>query len=159
MPNVKKSGPPWAIWTVCCGRDLYLYLIIYRIFARLLFNLREIQYQIPERNDVNTSEFAYKREDSGSGTTSADITINVSPLITKLHFIIIYFVTDPLTAYWQLSGFILESPTPLIIPRLNVSLEAFAAAEFNEIFSARQPRQTSFSDVSGNNSVPIFRVC
>jgi hypothetical protein len=52
----------------------------------------------------------------------------------------------------------LESPT-LIIPRRNVSLEDFAATEFNEIFSGRQPRQTSFSDVSGNNSVPIFRVC
>jgi len=45
---------------------------------------------------LNTSEFACKWEDSGSGTTSPDITINVRPLIMKLHFII-YFVTDPLT--------------------------------------------------------------
>jgi len=48
---------------------------------------------------LNTSEFTYITEDSGSGTTSADIiTINVSPLIKQLHFTIIYFVTDPLTA-------------------------------------------------------------
>ena len=48
---------------------------------------------------LNTSEFACKRDDSSSGTTSADIRKSMlSPLITKLHFIIIYFVTDPLTA-------------------------------------------------------------
>jgi len=47
---------------------------------------------------LNTSESACKREDSGSGTTSADTTISVSPLITKLHFTITKFVTDPLTA-------------------------------------------------------------
>ena len=46
---------------------------------------------------LNTSEFACKHEDSGSGTTSVGIiTISVSPLITKLHFVIIYAVTDPL---------------------------------------------------------------
>jgi hypothetical protein len=89
---------------------------------------------------LNTSEFACKREDSGSGKTSADIiTINVRPLMTKLHFIIIYFVTDSLTAYWQLSVF-LQSPN-VILPRRNVCLEAFAATEFNANFLGRQPHQ------------------
>jgi hypothetical protein len=41
-----------------------------------------------------------------------------------------------------------------------VSLETFAATDFNEIFSGRQPRQdVKFSDVLGTNSFPIFRVC
>ena len=46
---------------------------------------------------LSTSEFVCKHENSGSGTTSAGIiTIIVSPLITKLHLVIIYAVTDPL---------------------------------------------------------------
>jgi len=40
-----------------------------------------------------------------------------------------------------------------------VSLQAFAATEFTEIFSGRQPHQTWSSDVSGSKSVPIFRKC
>jgi len=41
-----------------------------------------------------------------------------------------------------------------------VSLEVFAATEFNEIFLGRQPRQdVKFFDVSRSNSVPSYRVC
>jgi len=48
---------------------------------------------------LNTFGFACTGEDSGSGTASPDvITINLITLITKLHFIVIYFVTDPLAA-------------------------------------------------------------
>jgi len=61
---------------------------------------------------LNTSAFACKREDSCSGMTSADIiTIIVSSVITKLHFVFNYFVTDPLTAYWQILGVTHPHPT------------------------------------------------
>jgi len=39
------------------------------------------------------------------------------------------------------------------------SLEAFAATEFNEFSRADRHIQRWFSDVSGANCVPIFRVC
>jgi hypothetical protein len=85
---------------------------------------------------LNTSELACKREDSDCGSTSADIiTINVSPVITKLHFIITCLWLIPLQPID-----ISESPT-LIIRDRNVSLEDFAVTEFNEIFLGRKEGQ------------------
>ena len=41
-----------------------------------------------------------------------------------------------------------------------IGLEAFAATEFIEIFSRRRPRQdVKYSDLSGINSDPVYRVC
>jgi len=41
-----------------------------------------------------------------------------------------------------------------------VSLEVFAATEFDEIFLGSQPRQdVEFFEVSRSNSDPVYRLC
>jgi fumarate reductase subunit C len=74
---------------------------------------------------VLLSESACRRELSGSGTTSAIITINVIPLITKLHFIVVYFVPDPHSLVASIS--VTTVVSTLVIRCRNAAL---AATEF-----------------------------
>jgi hypothetical protein len=55
---------------------------------------------------------------------------------------------------------LLQSPHVITINYQISSLETFEATEFNEMFSGRQQCQNvKLFDVSGTNSLHIFRVC
>ena len=106
---------------------------------------------------MKTSEFSCIHKDSGSGTTSAGIiTISVNPLITKLHFVIIYAVTDPLQpdGNYQCSSWSYPPSSYLIVfkPSRRQNSMKFSGADI-------RVRMSRPSDVSGITPSPIFRVC